>query len=52
MTETPSKHAVEEGLAFAPRFTWTCPGATAALVVAVTPNSEATLAPLFAAPVP
>src|SRR5207248_439043 len=39
-------------LAFAPRFTWTCPGATAALAVALTPNSDAILAPLAPAPVP
>jgi hypothetical protein len=39
-------------LAVAPRFTWTCPGASAALAVAETPNSDAILAPLAAAPVP
>src|ERR1700749_3413443 len=39
-------------LASAPRFTWTCPAATTALAVAVTPNSDAILAPLAAAPAP
>ena len=38
--------------AVAPRFTWTCPGATVALTVAETPNSDAILAPLADAPVP
>ena len=44
---------VEPGtVAFAPRFTWTCPAATVVLAVAVTPNNDAILAPLAAAPVP
>ena len=39
-------------VASAPRFTWTCPAATVALAVAVTPNIDAILAPLAFTPVP